>query len=123
MIRATYDREADAIYITLEPEGEAAETVEIDEFRTVDVDDNGRVVGVEVLGVENYELGDVAERFGFKDRLPEINYHVGAALRRGVVFIETIVPNPVAGERPADTERTEKSVALPPEPEGELVAR
>lgn len=50
-VRADYDAEADAIYITFrKPEG-AVETEFVDDARYVDYDEAGNMVGVEILGV------------------------------------------------------------------------
>jgi uncharacterized protein YuzE len=54
-MRVTYDPEADAIYIELR-RGEPVDTRDLEEGVTVDLDANGRVIGLEVL--------DVRERLG-----------------------------------------------------------
>jgi uncharacterized protein YuzE len=45
---ATYDHEADALYIRL-AHGTRARSVELDEARYLDVDEDGRVLGAEIL--------------------------------------------------------------------------
>jgi len=47
-IAARYDREADALYVTLH-EGVRMRTIEIDEATYVDVDRDGRALGIEFL--------------------------------------------------------------------------
>jgi uncharacterized protein YuzE len=47
-LRMRYDPEVDALYVTVR-EGEVAETVEVEEAVYVDVDDDGRPLGVEFL--------------------------------------------------------------------------
>jgi uncharacterized protein YuzE len=112
-MRATYDREADAIYIALS-DAQPTETVVIDEHRTVDVDAEGKAVGIEIVGVSNYSLDDIAERFNLRDQVAVINHEATAAMHRGIVYVETVVPNAVAGVAPpVGTERTEPVVSVP----------
>lgn len=70
----TYDDEADALYVLLVPDADAAirRTVEIDERVHVDLDDSDRVVGVEILNPNDGDNGlpSVRERFGIDVRLP-----------------------------------------------------
>ena len=52
MIRTSYDPEADAMFIWFGPEGvKSAETEEVAPGIMLDFDTDGRVIGVEVLGV------------------------------------------------------------------------
>jgi uncharacterized protein YuzE len=71
-----YDEEADALYILLVDEEEAAiaSTVEIDPNVHVDLDPEGRVVGVEVLyaGDGNFDPTPVNKRFGLNLKIPPI---------------------------------------------------
>ncbi|WP_048191334.1 DUF2283 domain-containing protein [Pyrolobus fumarii] len=55
-----YDREADAAYIRL-GEGRVAETMEVEPGVLLDLDDEGRVIGVEVLEA-SVRLGRVLSR-------------------------------------------------------------
>ena len=70
----TYDEEADALYVLLVPEPDAAieRTVDLGDRLHVDLDANGQLVGVEILyptqgGVD---LEPLRERFGLQLRLP-----------------------------------------------------
>ncbi len=58
----TYDREVDALYIELR-QVKAKDSVDIEEGVTVDLDDDGHIVGVEIL--------DASERLG-KDQLHSV---------------------------------------------------
>ena len=52
MMRTSYDPEADAMFIWFGPEGvKSAETEEVAPGIMLDFDTDGRVIGVEVLGV------------------------------------------------------------------------
>jgi len=52
MMRTTYDPEADAMFIWFGPEGtKSAETEEVAPGIMLDFDDDGRVIGIEELGV------------------------------------------------------------------------
>lgn len=70
----TYDEEADALYVLLAPEPEAAivRTIELGDRLHVDLDAEGRPVGVEVLYPSRggIDLEPVRERFGLELRLP-----------------------------------------------------
>ncbi|MGH2739189.1 MAG: DUF2283 domain-containing protein [Actinomycetota bacterium] len=71
-MRYTYDDEADALYIHIDEKARPARSIIVDEDRTVDVDEGGRAVGVELVGVsEGVRLRDLIERFalhGFEER-------------------------------------------------------
>ena len=70
----TYDEEADALYVLLIPETEIAieQTVELDDRLHVDLDDQGRPVGIEILypthGPVNLE--PIRDRYGLDVKLP-----------------------------------------------------
>ena len=71
-ITAHYDHEADALYVRL-VEGDQERTVEIDESTYVDLDANGRVVGLEFLYPSmGLNLQEVARRFDIQHLVPEI---------------------------------------------------
>ncbi|MFT8245576.1 DUF2283 domain-containing protein [Roseomonas sp. BN140053] len=62
MITTTYDPEADALYITLMPRGTVvAETREVAPGVMHDLDAEGRLVGIEILGVRARNGAPVAE--------------------------------------------------------------
>jgi uncharacterized protein YuzE len=69
----TYDEEVKALYILLVPDDDpaVAETVELTERLHVDLDENGRPVGVEILDPDGgVDLGPVKDRFGLELKLP-----------------------------------------------------
>lgn len=81
MISAEYDAEADALYVRLGSLRRGVdETIEIDESRLVDLDEEGRPIGIEILGLVNYRIDDIAERFGLGDRLADIDASVARAI-------------------------------------------
>jgi uncharacterized protein YuzE len=52
MMRTSYDPEADAMFVWFGPEGvKSAETEEVAPGIMLDFDEDGRVIGIEVLGV------------------------------------------------------------------------
>lgn len=69
-----YDEEADALYVLLVPDADAAirQTVEINPRVHVDLDEQDRVVGVEILSPSDGDngLASVRERFGIEVKLP-----------------------------------------------------
>jgi uncharacterized protein YuzE len=72
-VSAEYDRTADALYIRLR-NGDVARSVEVDDARIVDVDDNGEPIGVEILyPIENLAIASIARDFGFDALLAAID--------------------------------------------------
>jgi len=58
-MRIEYDREVDALYIRLQ-EKYVARTVELEEGLNLDLDENGKLIGLEVLdATERYSLSDI----------------------------------------------------------------
>ena len=58
-MRIEYDREVDALYIRLQ-EKYVARTVELEEGLNLDLDENGKLIGLEVLdATERYPLSDI----------------------------------------------------------------
>jgi len=58
-MRIEYDREVDALYIRLQ-ESDVSRTVEIEEGLNLDFDDEGKLIGLEVLdATERYSLKDI----------------------------------------------------------------
>lgn len=58
-MRIEYDREADALYISLQDK-EVFRTVEISEGINIDIDEQGKLIGLEVLdAVDRYSLSDI----------------------------------------------------------------
>ena len=70
----TYDEEADALYVLLAPEPDAAieRTIELGERLHVDVGADGRPVGVEILypSLGDVDLKPLRERYGLELSLP-----------------------------------------------------
>lgn len=52
-MKMTYDREADALYIRLREATEQVEVTQLSEDVACDMDENGRVVGIEILGASS----------------------------------------------------------------------
>src|SRR3989304_131239 len=58
-MKIEYDREVDALYVRLQ-EKFVAKTVEVDEGINIDFDDDGRLIGLEILdATERYALLDI----------------------------------------------------------------
>ncbi len=58
-MKIEYDREADALYVRLQ-EKYVARTREVEEGINVDLDDNGKLIGIEILdATERYSLADI----------------------------------------------------------------
>jgi uncharacterized protein YuzE len=58
-MRIEYDKEVDALYVRLQ-EKYVDRTVEIEEGLNIDLDENGRLIGLEVLdATERYALADI----------------------------------------------------------------
>lgn len=68
----TFDSRADALTVVF-AEGATARTEEASGGRTVDFDDAGNVVAIEVMGVSaGFVLDDLAERYDLTDGLRKI---------------------------------------------------
>ena len=58
-MKIEYDREVDALYVRLQ-EKFVAKTVEVDEGINIDFDDQGKLIGLEILdATERYTLSDI----------------------------------------------------------------
>jgi uncharacterized protein YuzE len=58
-MRIEYDKESDALYVRLQ-EKYVARTVEVEEGLNLDFDENGKLIGLEVLdATDKYSLADV----------------------------------------------------------------
>ena len=58
-MKIEYDKEADAVYICLQQK-EAAKTIELSEIVKVDLDKEGKLIGIEVLNAtQRYSLSDI----------------------------------------------------------------
>jgi uncharacterized protein YuzE len=58
-MKIEYDREVDALYIRLQ-EKYVGRTVELEEGLNLDLDENGKLIGLEVLdATERYSLADI----------------------------------------------------------------
>lgn len=58
-MKIEYDREVDAVYIYLQNK-EVTRTIEVQEGISIDLDDQGRLIGVEILdATKNYALSDI----------------------------------------------------------------
>ena len=58
-MRIEYDREVDALYIRLQQKY-VARTVEIEERLNLDLDENGKLIGLEILdATDRYPLADI----------------------------------------------------------------
>lgn len=69
---ARWDRDADALFVRVR-DGRIARTIEGKDGRNLDVDAEGTVVAVEILGVPGgFALDDLAEQHGFADELAEV---------------------------------------------------
>jgi uncharacterized protein YuzE len=71
-ITASYDREADALYVRLR-DGERRRAVEIDETTYVDVDLDDRPLGIEILyPAMGLDVQAIARQFSIEQQLPAI---------------------------------------------------
>ena len=58
-MKIEYDKEVDALYVRLQ-EKHVARTVEIEEGLNIDLDENGKLIGLEVLdATQRYSLSDI----------------------------------------------------------------
>ena len=58
-MKIEYDREVDAIYIYMQQK-EVAKTIELSDVVKIDLDDEGNLIGIEVLdATKRYSLADI----------------------------------------------------------------
>ena len=58
-MKIEYDREVDALYVRLQ-EKYVARTIEIEEGLNLDLDEDGKLIGLEILdATEKYSLADI----------------------------------------------------------------
>ena len=58
-MKIEYDREVDAVYISLQQK-EVAKTIELSDVVNVDLDEAGNLIGIEVLdATQRYSLADI----------------------------------------------------------------
>ena len=68
-----YDSSVDALYIYLRPNPDVARSLLIDEIRTVDLDEAGDVVGIEILSASGgFKLDDIIKRFRLESQAAEL---------------------------------------------------
>ena len=71
-MRVAYDNEVDALYIPVRPGVPITESIVVDELRTVDVDQEGNAVGVEVFfASKGVRLHDLSIRFALEPFAPD----------------------------------------------------
>jgi uncharacterized protein YuzE len=72
-MKISYDAKADALYIKFQ-EGTAARTRKVEEGMLVDVDEHGRLYGIEIIGMKGripiLELGRITLDFPITDARP-----------------------------------------------------
>lgn len=61
-MKLEYDRQADAIYITLR-DSQVVTTQEVDDNVVIDVDQSGKIVGIELLFVSDYLSPEDVDNF------------------------------------------------------------
>lgn len=70
---AIYDQESDAIYVLLS-EAEVERSTQLDDFRVIDHSADGKIVGVEFLGVGGgIDLSDIPYRQKVEELIGELN--------------------------------------------------
>jgi len=58
-MKIEYDKEVDALYIRIQ-EKEVSKTIEIQEGVNIDIDENSKIVGLEILdATKRYSLADI----------------------------------------------------------------
>lgn len=68
-----YDSSVDALEIRLLPEAEVTRSTDLDARRVVDLDAQGRVVSIEIMGAsEGFEIEDVIQHFGLSEHRQDL---------------------------------------------------
>jgi len=75
----TIDHGVDAIYVYFKRKAKVARTIERetkDAIVNVDLDENGDVIGIELIGVGEIEIGQILKKAGVK--APSVNWEKAA---------------------------------------------
>jgi uncharacterized protein YuzE len=99
-------------------DAQIARTRQLDDAHFVDVDVDGRAVGIEILTPDDLKIEEMAERFGFSEQAPTIRAAIYSATAptvgsfgRSQVFQGVIADGPPAE---AETEGTDDPPVMPP---------
>ena len=73
-MRMTYDQDADAVYVYAREGATVARSEIIEDGRVVDLDTEGRLIGVEILDASSngVRIADLADRFGLPGQRPNL---------------------------------------------------
>ena len=73
-MRMTYDEDADAVYVYAREGEKVARSEIVEDGRVVDLDLEGRLIGVEILDASSngVRVADLADRFGLPDQRPSL---------------------------------------------------
>ena len=69
-MKITFDKEANAVYIEL-GSGEFASNKKIDNNTIIDLDENGNILGIELLNVSKRILKDFLSKISVENLVPE----------------------------------------------------
>ena len=69
-MKITFDKEADAVYIELSS-GEFASNKKIDNNTIIDLDEDGNIIGIELLNVSKRIPKDFLSRISVENLVPE----------------------------------------------------
>jgi hypothetical protein len=61
-------------------DGTIAWTDQIDDAHLVDVDADGRVVGLDIMTLDDFKIDQMAEQFGFRDQAPAVKAAIQKAM-------------------------------------------
>lgn len=71
-MRVLYDAAVDALYLPFRRGARVSESVVVDVKRTLDLDERGKPVGIEIMGASHgVQLSDLAEEYGLQDWAPD----------------------------------------------------
>lgn len=114
-----FDLRHRAVEVILD-DAEVAGTLELDDAHLVDVDADGRVVGIEILTLGDWKLDEMGERFGFHDQIPAIRAELEKVLmpstRAAVVYGPAMVIHATHVPRSSPRAETDESSEAPEVP-------
>jgi len=88
-------------------DGEVAWTDQLDDAHLVDVDVEGRVVGIDIMTLDDFKIDEMAARFGFSDQVPAIRAAIQKVLSSNTSTAASVGKPVVVNGVPTHSPRTQ----------------
>ena len=102
-------------------DGKIESTDQLDDVHLVDVDADGRVVGIDILTLDDFKIDEMAQRFGFTDQAAAIKAAIRTVLSPQTTTVASVgKQRVVAGEPKYVIDEAAETQPKRPEPEWQL---